>query len=256
MLPSYSGKCPEGNCCIVKAGDTFYGISRFYNVSLDSLADANPHIEPDRITPGQVVCIPLAAASPAPAANNPLGAKSYTVQPGDTFYSIAKQNNTSLSALLKANPNINPDALLPGQSIYLPRISSTYSNEEYGIKLIYPYRWSKISKERYEGIDGFFHLVPVSNTSTQEEVCAKEAHHKLKPYGSHPEIVPCTAGGREACWIIPSADQMMEMHGQAALVIKYGKPRALRGVLCRFLIIRTDKNHLKDITNSLEFLDI
>lgn len=251
MFPLYSGKCPEGNSCIVEAGDTFYGISKFYNVSLDSLADANPHIEPERITPGQVICIPLASALPASAAN----ATGYTVQSGDTFYSIAKRNNMSFSALLKANPNINPDALLPGQKIYIPRISSTYINEEYGVKLIYPYRWSRISNERYEGIDGFFHLLAASSTETLEEVCSKEAYHKLKPYGSHPEIIHFTAAGREACSIIPSADQMMEMHGQTALVIKYNKPRKIKGVLCHYLIIRTDKNHLKEITNSLEFLD-
>jgi len=218
-------QCPEDNCYVVQAGDTLYAISRFYNVSLDDLIEANPNIEPELITQGQVIRIPWAA----PPVNCPTGAAIYVVQKGDSFYSIAKRNKMHLSALLKANPNVNPDALLIGQSICIPVISSSYVNLVYRVKLIYPYRWSKIDNDRYAGIDGFFHVSAISSDSTLEEVCSIEAHHKLKPYGTHPIISSAIADGREVCLIIPSTDQPMEMRGQSALIARYDSPVEIEG---------------------------
>jgi LysM repeat protein len=45
----------------------------------------------------------------------------YTVQRGDTLSRIARQCDTTLSALLRANPQIaNPSRIFPGEQIYLP----------------------------------------------------------------------------------------------------------------------------------------
>lgn len=241
-------ECPVKNCYVVQAGDTLYAISRFYNISLDDLIEANPDIDPDHITPGQVICIPM---PPSPA-SCPTGATSYTVQMGDTIYSIAKRTKMRLSSLLKANPNINPDALLVGQSICIPMISSVYTSNRYRIRLLYPYRWSKINADRYEGIDGFFQVTAISSETTPEDICSHEAHHKLKPYGTHPSISSTTVAGMEACFIVPSSDQPMEMRGQSALILKYETPIELEGTVYQYLIIRTDKNHLRDIATSLE----
>lgn len=41
------------------------------------------------------------------------GYTSYVIRPGDTLYSIALRFSTSVPRILTANPNINPDALLP-----------------------------------------------------------------------------------------------------------------------------------------------
>jgi TolB protein len=160
-----------------------------------------------------------------------------------------------LSALLKANPNVNPDALLVGQCICIPMISSTYTNCAYKVKFAYPYRWSKIDNERYAGIDGFFQVSVVSSDATLEEICSREAHHKLRPYGTHPDISNTTIAGREVCFIIPSSDQTMEMRSQSALIAKYVTPVELEGISYPFLVIWTDKNHLRDIASSLELLD-
>ncbi len=241
---------PEDNFYIAQTGDTLYAISRFYNVSLDDLIESNPEIDPELITPGQKIYIPL----PPPMLNCPTGAASYIISKGDTFYSVAKKHKMKCSALLKANPNINPDALLIGQSICIPKISSSYINEAYRIKLIYPYRWSKIHNERYEGIDGFFHVLAPSGSSSLYDICSREAFHKLKPYGSRPSISKTVADGHELYIIIPSTDQPMEMHRQSAIVAKYDTPVEISGKTCEYLIIRTDKNHLKDILDSLEFI--
>ena len=49
-----------------------------------------------------------------------LPAASYTVQKGETFYQIAKSQSTSVEALAKANPTINPQRLHPGDVLRLP----------------------------------------------------------------------------------------------------------------------------------------
>ncbi len=243
--------CPEGNCYIVQAGDTLYAISRFYNISMDDLIEANPCIEPGHILPGQVICIPLAT----PPANCPTGASIYVVQKGATFYSIAKSHKMRLSALLKANPGINPDGLLIGQSICIPIISSTFISEAYKVKLLYPYRWSKTDNNKYAGIDGFLHVSSVSGDASLEVVCSNEAYHKLKPYGAHPTFFKTTVDGHEACFIFPSTDQPMEMRSQSALIARYDKQAEVKGSHYQYLIIWTDKNHLRDIADTLEFID-
>lgn len=252
LYPNFkqSSPCPESNYYEVKTGDTLYKISKFYNISLDDLIEANLYIDPDLIHPGQIVNIPLTVSQ----ANCPVGATTYTVQKGDTFYSIAKRFKMRLSALLKANPDLNPDALLAGQSLCMPMISSNYINETYRIKFIYPYLWSKIDNERYAGIDGFFQVSAISRDAALEEICTHEAHHKLKPYGTQPAIIKTEVDSHEACFIIPSGDQPMEMRNQSALIAVYDKPVYIDGTSYEYLIIWTDKDHLKDISDTMEFL--
>jgi len=43
----------------------------------------------------------------------------YIVEYGDTLYSIARKFNTTVSIILYFNPNINPNAIYPGQTIFI-----------------------------------------------------------------------------------------------------------------------------------------
>ncbi len=51
----------------------------------------------------------------------PGGTSPYTVQSGDTLYKIAGEFNTSVAAILSANPGIAPENLSIGQSICVPQ---------------------------------------------------------------------------------------------------------------------------------------
>ncbi len=108
--------CPGGNLYTIRPGDTLFAISRRFNVSLDDLLDANPGIDPNMLMVGQRICIPVGEPGECPENTQP-----YTIRAGDTFFSIAQRFNVSLEALIAANPDVNPDALLVGQVICIPR---------------------------------------------------------------------------------------------------------------------------------------
>ena len=69
---------------------------------------------------------PAATESPAsPAAASTPCPNPYTVQSGDWIYKIARNCGVSVSALLAANPAINPDVLTPGQQLNMPGPGAT-----------------------------------------------------------------------------------------------------------------------------------
>lgn len=51
----------------------------------------------------------------------PPGTMPYTVRSGDTFYDLARRYNTTVEAIMRANPNVNPNTLQIGQIICIPR---------------------------------------------------------------------------------------------------------------------------------------
>lgn len=94
---------------VVQRGDTLYRIGRRYAVSVQALLAANPQLaNGDYIVPGQVLTIP------------DRGTNRYVIQPGDTFYYIARRFNVDLDDLLASNPSVNPQALQVGQTIIVP----------------------------------------------------------------------------------------------------------------------------------------
>lgn len=51
----------------------------------------------------------------------PPGTIPYIIKAGDTFYKLAAQFNTTLPAIISANPLVNPNALMIGQQICIPQ---------------------------------------------------------------------------------------------------------------------------------------
>lgn len=109
---------------VVQPRDTLVSIAGNFKTSVGELV-ANNHIRnPNRIYPGHVVWI--YGKAPATAANDPGPTRPapsavYNVRPGDTLGRIADQHDTSIDALLAANPSINnPNRINPGQKLALP----------------------------------------------------------------------------------------------------------------------------------------
>lgn len=55
-----------------------------------------------------------------PSTTCPVGTTPYTVRSGDTFYILAQRFNTTVDAIQRANPTVNPNALQIGQVICIP----------------------------------------------------------------------------------------------------------------------------------------
>ena len=47
----------------------------------------------------------------------------YTIKAGDTFYSLARTYRIDVYAIMKANPNVDPNSLQVGQQICIPGVS-------------------------------------------------------------------------------------------------------------------------------------
>jgi lysozyme len=103
---------------IVRPGEWLFSIGRLYNVNPFTLAQVNGIYPPYRIYPGQQLIIPGGAPGPTPVPGT--CASPYTVQRGDTVYSIARRCGKTPSAIITANNLINPNYIFVGQKLQIP----------------------------------------------------------------------------------------------------------------------------------------
>ena len=96
----------------VKAGDTLYGISNQFGVSVVELARLN-NVDASTLKVGQVLQIPGTLGT------NPDNMFMYTVKKGDSLYSIARAYNTSVNDIISLN-NLKSTSLGIGQVIRIP----------------------------------------------------------------------------------------------------------------------------------------
>jgi LysM repeat protein len=98
---------------IVKTGETLFGISKQYGATMQQLKQAN-NLETTLINIGQRLRVNNFDATQQASGNT----SSYKVLKGDTLYSIAKKNNTTVSAIKKLN-NLKNNTILVGQTLRL-----------------------------------------------------------------------------------------------------------------------------------------
>ncbi len=98
----------------VAKGDTLWELSRRFGVNLDTLLSCNDEIDPARLRVGQLLTIPT--EGPVASAES----LAFPVSPGDTLWTIARRFDISVSALLAANPGVDPLRLQAGQTLRVP----------------------------------------------------------------------------------------------------------------------------------------
>ncbi len=139
----------------IQPGDTLWDLAGQYNTTVEDIMEANPGIDPDNLMIGQVIAIPdpppTRPSTPErrperrpqrrppyrppyyrpyyrapyypyyPYTGCPVGATPYTVQPGESLYSISARFGISTDAIIATNPYVNFGIPLQvGQVICLP----------------------------------------------------------------------------------------------------------------------------------------
>lgn len=96
----------------VKRGDTLYGISNQYGVSVMDIMKAN-NLTSTNLNIGQVLNIPTSTGT------NPDNTFTYTVKKGDSLYSIANIYDTNVNTIKNLN-NLTSNNLSIGQKLLIP----------------------------------------------------------------------------------------------------------------------------------------
>lgn len=113
----------------VKQGETLYGLAKTYGTTVDALIAANPGSE-NGIKIGQILTIPetvttmptvnaVQQVQDAFSQNTTQGPDPMylTINEGEDIFTIAKQYNTSIEAILTANPGLKPVEYIAGNKI-------------------------------------------------------------------------------------------------------------------------------------------
>lgn len=128
--PQNSDPESSGQTVVVERGDTLYGLSRRHGVKLNDLMAVNG-LSTSALRPGQKLVLPANAATPVQgrstvlAAATPVDAPahwsdSYTVQPGDSLYALARRYNVKTRDMKQYNGITNPRLLKPGMVLKVP----------------------------------------------------------------------------------------------------------------------------------------
>ena len=107
----------------VKQGDTLYGISNQFGVSVTELAKIN-NVTTNNIKAGQILKIPSNSGT------NPDSQFIYTVVKGDSLYNIALRYNTTVKKIIDLN-NLKSNDLKIGQKLKIPETYSQNDNLPY-----------------------------------------------------------------------------------------------------------------------------
>lgn len=118
----------------VEKGHTAYFVSRKYDVPVEVVYENNPGTENGLIV-GAILRIPVERKEPLEVAdsqvlNPPVTAEPqkdssyayYTIKPGDTLYSLARQYKVTVETIVESNPALRSGVLLPGSEIRIPKI--------------------------------------------------------------------------------------------------------------------------------------
>ncbi len=107
---------------IVQPGDTFYSLSKYYDIPLQSIVDLNNFTSNQYLIPGQSLLIPIDGTV-------------HSVVPGDTLYNIAQFYRVPINSILKANNISSEQPLYIGSKLIIPSTNKAAFNSSAYIDL-------------------------------------------------------------------------------------------------------------------------
>ncbi len=110
-VPTASADSPMVH--VVGWGDTLFSIANRYGTSVNAVMQANNLRDPDFIWVGERLVIPGGNIP------GPVSSATYVVQAGDTLFSIATRNGTTVNALMQAN-GLHNYMIYVGQTLRVP----------------------------------------------------------------------------------------------------------------------------------------
>jgi LysM repeat protein len=133
-LPGVGGEPTGSDECsyTIQNGDTLFRVAIGHDTTVADITAANPGINPNLIQPGQVITLPGCTPGGSPSVGVPTtppdivvnppagGGTSYTVESGDTLFSIAQRFGVTVQAIVDANNLTNPNSLDVGQQLTIP----------------------------------------------------------------------------------------------------------------------------------------
>lgn len=154
LFPAEENPAGKTTVHVVAKGETVYGISKAYGITVSQLIEWNPMAK-DGIRVGQR----LAVSKPATAGNESLtdGGKAvatdsdedaaeaqtatdenadverYTIKQGQTLYRIAIEHFTSVEKLIELNPGLDSHNYQAGQIILVPKRSVSVSSTQHNV---------------------------------------------------------------------------------------------------------------------------
>ncbi|WP_243641309.1 LysM peptidoglycan-binding domain-containing protein [Xylanivirga thermophila] len=114
--PVYPSCPPNTMPYIIRSGDTFYKLAQRFNTTVEAIMAVNPGVDPQNLMIGQRICIPVGPVYPS----CPPGSLVYVIKSGDTLYAIARRFNTTVEAIMSANPGLDPQNLMVRRKICVP----------------------------------------------------------------------------------------------------------------------------------------
>lgn len=139
----------------VRPGDSFWYYSQVFNVPFQLILDSNRNLNAQALMPNQPVQIPGYVTSP------------YTVQRGDTIWSIAQRISMPMDALYLLNPVLSPYVLQVGLRLLLPvRVTWRVVNGEQD----YDYRTMVQDIRSLQAIYPFIFNDPIGNSVLDKEI--------------------------------------------------------------------------------------
>ncbi|MGE5493791.1 MAG: LysM peptidoglycan-binding domain-containing protein [Burkholderiales bacterium] len=106
-IPSKSGGCGRGVFYAIRRGDTLYRIAKRRGITVETLLNSNPFLNPSHYVPGQVIVLPIARQLIA----------YYTLGRNEKLSDVLRRYDMDISTFCTLNPGVNPLKLREGQRV-------------------------------------------------------------------------------------------------------------------------------------------